>query len=51
MSLNMLVETEGGRNYTGAEYAGWLKDIGFRRVRTVRFKAPGADGAVIGFKP
>jgi predicted O-methyltransferase YrrM len=51
MSLNMLVETEGGRNYTGAEYTGWLKDIGFRRMRTVRFKAPGADGAVIGFKP
>jgi hypothetical protein len=50
MSLNMLVETEGGRNYTGAEYARWLKDVGFRRVQTVRFAAPGADGAVIGFK-
>jgi ubiquinone/menaquinone biosynthesis C-methylase UbiE len=51
MSLNMLVETEGGRNYTGAEYTRWLKDIGFRRIRTVRFAAPGADAAVIGFKP
>ncbi len=51
MSLNMLVETEGGRNYTAAEYGGWLKDIGFRRIRTVPFAAPGADGAVIGFKP
>ncbi len=50
MSLNMLVETQGGRNYTAAEYARWLKDVGFRRVRAVRFAAPGADGAVIGFK-
>ena len=51
MSLNMLVETTGGRNYTAAEYSHWLKDIGFRKIRTVRFAAPGADGAVIGIKP
>jgi hypothetical protein len=51
MSLNMLVETPGGRNYTAAEYTRWLRDIGFRRIRTVRFAAPGADGAVIGVKP
>jgi hypothetical protein len=51
MSLNMLVETSGGRNYTAAEYSHWLKDIGFRKLRTVRLSAPGADGVVIGFKP
>jgi len=51
MSLNMLVETLGGRNYTAAEYGTWLRDAGFRRIRTVRFQAPGADGAVIGYKP
>jgi precorrin-6B methylase 2 len=51
MSLNMLVETTGGRNYTAAEYTRWLKDIGFRKIRTVRMAGPGADGAVIGFKP
>jgi hypothetical protein len=50
MSLNMLIETTGGRNYTPAEYAAWLIDIGFRKIRTVRFRAPGADGAVIGYK-
>lgn len=49
MSLNMLIETE-GRNYTSAEYAGWLHDAGFRDIRTVRFEAPGANGAVIGTK-
>ena len=50
-SLNMLVETSGGRNYTAAEYTSWLRDIGFRKIRTVRFAAPGADGAVIGIRP
>jgi hypothetical protein len=51
MSLNMLVETTAGRNYTAAEYTRWLKDIGFRKLRTVHLKGPGADGVVMGFKP
>jgi predicted O-methyltransferase YrrM len=51
MSLNMLIETAGGRNYTAAEYTAWLTDLGFRRIRTVRFASPGADGAVIAYKP
>lgn len=51
MSLNMLIETAGGRNYTAGEYSAWLRDIGFRKMRTVRFAAPGADGAVIAYKP
>jgi predicted O-methyltransferase YrrM len=50
MSLNMLIETE-GRNYTASEYTAWLKDAGFVEPRTVRFEAPGANGAVIARKP
>jgi predicted nicotinamide N-methyase len=50
MSLNMLIETE-GRNYTPAEYSAWLEDAGFRRIETVWFDAPAANGAVIGRKP
>lgn len=50
MSLNMLVETVGGRNYTAAEYRSWLEDIGYRDVRVTSFDAPGANGAVIGYK-
>lgn len=50
MSLNMLIETE-GRNYTPAEYSEWLRDLGFRQIRTVWFEAAGANGAVIGSKP
>jgi ubiquinone/menaquinone biosynthesis C-methylase UbiE len=50
MSLNMLIETE-GRNYTPAEYTAWLEEIGFRDMRTIWFGAPGANGAVLGYKP
>jgi hypothetical protein len=50
MSLNMLIETE-GRNYTAAEYSTWLGDAGFVEPRTIRFDAPGANGAVIAHKP
>ncbi len=47
----MLVETEGGRNYTPAEYTAWLRDAGFVDPRTVWFDAPGANGAVLATKP
>jgi len=50
MSLNMLIETLGGRNYTPSEYRGWLEDIGFRDVQVIWFEAAGANGAVIGYK-
>jgi predicted O-methyltransferase YrrM len=51
MSLNMLIETEGGRNYTPAEYSAWLEKAGFRHIETVWFDGPAANGAVIGRKP
>ena len=49
MSLNMLIETE-GRNYTPAEYAALLDEVGFRDARTVWFEAAGANGAVVAHK-
>jgi len=51
MSLNMLIETSGGRNYTAAEYSEWLSDIGFHKIRRKKIVAPGADALVIGYKP
>jgi 3-hydroxy-5-methyl-1-naphthoate 3-O-methyltransferase len=51
MSLNMLVETAGGRNYTASEYEQWLRDTGFVDVQTVTFEAPSANGAVLARKP
>lgn len=33
MSLNMLIETPGGFDYTGADCIGWLREVGFASVR------------------
>ena len=33
MSLNMLIETPGGFDYTGADCMGWLQEAGFRETR------------------
>jgi hypothetical protein len=33
MSLNMLIETRGGFDYTGADCAGWMREAGFRESR------------------
>ncbi len=35
-SVNMLVNTQGGRTYTSKEIRGWLKDVGFISIRTHR---------------
>ncbi|MFC5180212.1 methyltransferase [Actinomadura harenae] len=46
MSLNMLVEGE-GRNYTAAECADWLTEVGFAPEPVVRFESPGANGVLV----
>src|SRR5215470_15396753 len=33
MSLHMLLGTQGGFDYTGADCCGWLHDVGFRETR------------------
>ena len=33
MSLNMLIETPGGFDYTGADCEGWMRQVGFRQTR------------------
>jgi 3-hydroxy-5-methyl-1-naphthoate 3-O-methyltransferase len=52
-SLNMLIETAEGQNYTRAEYEAALRDVGFTDIRRVDFliDAPGANGALIARKP
>jgi hypothetical protein len=32
MSLNMLIETQGGFDYTGADCMAWMKDVGFTQT-------------------
>ena len=48
MSLNMLIETTGGFDYTGADCRGWMKEAGFSATSTVPLVGP--DSMVIGIK-
>jgi hypothetical protein len=47
-SLNMLIETPGGFDYTGADCIGWMKEAGFREARVEHLVGP--DSMVIGIK-
>lgn len=48
MSLNMLIETPGGFDYTGADCIGWMKEAGFRDAYVEHLAGP--DSMVVGFK-
>ncbi|HET9100671.1 MAG TPA: methyltransferase, partial [Acidobacteriaceae bacterium] len=48
MSLNMLIETPGGFDYTGADCIGWLKEAGFSQARVEHLVGP--DSMVVGIK-
>ena len=48
MSLNMLIETHDGFDYTGADCSGWMKKAGFRETRVEALVGP--DSMVIGIK-
>jgi SAM-dependent methyltransferase len=47
MSLNMLVETPGGFDYTGADCIGWMREAGFREARVERLPGPYAMAVAI----
>jgi SAM-dependent methyltransferase len=40
MSLNMLIETPAGFDYTGADCKGWMREAGFRDVRVQALQGP-----------
>src|SRR5439155_1437981 len=42
MSLNMLIETAGGFDYTGADCRAWMKEAGFRETRVEHLAVPEA---------
>jgi hypothetical protein len=48
MSLNMLIETPGGFDYTGADCEGWMKAAGFASTRVQHLVGP--DSMVVGIK-
>jgi hypothetical protein len=48
MSLNMLVETPAGFDYTGADCQKWMREAGFRETRVEHLVGP--DSMVIGIR-
>lgn len=48
MSLNMLIETAAGFDYTGADCQGWMKQAGFRETSVEHLAGP--DSMVVGIK-
>ena len=48
MSLNMLIETPGGFDYTGADCSTWMKEAGFSKTRVEPLAGP--DSMVVGIK-
>jgi hypothetical protein len=48
MSLNMLIETPGGFDYSGADCVGWMKNAGFKDAHVEHLVGP--DSMVIGIK-
>jgi hypothetical protein len=48
MSLNMLIETPGGFDYTGADCTSWMREAGFRETHVEHLVGP--DSMVVGIK-
>lgn len=48
MSLNMLIETPGGFDYTGADCVAWMKKTGFRKISQQHLL--GAESMIVGIK-
>jgi O-methyltransferase/methyltransferase family protein len=48
MSLNMLIETPGGFDYTGSDCSHWMRDAGFSSTRVEQLAGP--DSMVVGIK-
>jgi precorrin-6B methylase 2 len=47
MSLNMLIETPGGYDYTGADFTGWAKEAGFERTYVIPLNGPSSAAVAV----
>jgi hypothetical protein len=48
MSLNMLIEFGDAFDFTGADFAGWCKEAGFRDVQVIPLVGP--SSAAVAYK-
>jgi hypothetical protein len=44
MSLTMLIEFGDSFDFTGADVAGWCREVGFRHVETLPLTGPASAG-------
>ena len=44
MSLNMLIEFGAAFDFTGADYSGWCKEVGFKKIEIVPLAGPASAG-------
>jgi hypothetical protein len=49
MSLNMLIETPGGFDYTASDCIDWMREAGFTTIRIEHLLGP--DSMIVGIKP
>jgi hypothetical protein len=48
MSLMMLIETQGGSDYTGADCQGWMREAGFKETYVEELTE--IESMIVGFK-
>ena len=48
MSLNMLIEFGDAFDYSGADFQGWCRKVGFKRFQTIHLQ--GAHSATVAYK-
>jgi hypothetical protein len=48
MSLNMIVEFGDAFDYTGADFDGWCKEVGFKRTEVIPLAGP--SSAAVAYK-
>jgi len=48
MSLNMMIETHGGFDYTAVDCMGWMQQAGFHETRVEHLAGP--ESMVVGVK-
>jgi hypothetical protein len=50
-ALNMLVNTNEGRSYSGSEIGAWMRETGFTDPRVIRLEAPATGSLVVATRP
>ncbi len=48
MSLNMLIETQGGFDFTGRDCCNWMREVGFKKTEVIHLVGP--ESMVVGIK-